>query len=65
MTIEATRLPAPADPAGLAAATDDQRWIDWQAKCLADDRAVRRKMIMAAPLVLMVAAVIVYLLIGG
>jgi hypothetical protein len=39
----------------------DERWAAWQAKGAAHDRAVRRKMAIAAPL-LAVAAAIVYAL---
>jgi hypothetical protein len=36
----------------------DQRWAAWQARGAAHDRAVRRKMAIAAPIVIAVAAVI-------
>jgi len=42
----------------------DERWAAWQARGVAHDRALRRKLGIAAPVVLMVAAVIVYALIG-
>ena len=36
----------------------DQRWAAWQTKGAAHDRAVRRKMVIAAPIVIAVAAVL-------
>jgi hypothetical protein len=41
----------------------DQRWAVWQAKGAAHEPAVRRKMALAAPIVIIVAAVI-YVLLG-
>ena len=45
------------------AASFDGRWAAWQAKGAAHDRAVRRKMAVAAPILIAVAAV-VYALLG-
>jgi hypothetical protein len=45
-------------------ATFDERWAAWQAKGAAHDRAVRRKMAIAAPILLVVVAVILYALLG-
>jgi hypothetical protein len=42
----------------------DERWTAWQAKGAARDRAFRRKMAFAAPIVLVVAAVVLYALFG-
>ena len=42
----------------------DERWAAWEAKGAAHDRAVRRKMALAAPVLLVVVAVIVYALLG-
>jgi hypothetical protein len=42
----------------------DQKWAAWQAKGAAHDRAVGRKMAVAAPILLAVAAVIIYVLLG-
>ncbi len=53
-TSTTAREPAPAD----------DRWAAWQAKGAAHDRAVRRKMAVAAPILMIVAAVIVYALLG-
>ena len=47
------------------AATFDERWAAWQAKGAAHDRAVRRKMAVAVPILLLVAAVALYVLLGG
>jgi hypothetical protein len=41
----------------------DRRWADWQAKGAVHDRAVRRKMAIGAPILIIVAAV-VYALLG-
>jgi hypothetical protein len=41
----------------------DQRWAAWQAKGAAHDRAVRRKMALGAP-ILIVAAIVIYALLG-
>lgn len=46
------------------AASFDERWAAWLLKGAARDRAVRRKMAVAAPIVLAVAAVVIYLLLG-
>jgi small-conductance mechanosensitive channel len=45
-------------------ASFDQRWAAWQAKGDAHDRAVRRKMAVAAPILIVVAAVVIYVLLG-
>lgn len=37
----------------------EERWAAWQAKGTADDRAFRRKMTVAAPILIAVAAVVV------
>ena len=44
------------------AASFDERWAVWQAKGAAHDRAVRRKMAVAAPILIAVAVVIYVLL---
>ena len=46
------------------AASFEERWAAWQAKGAAHDRAVRRKMAIAAPILILVAAVVIYLLLG-
>ena len=58
--VSAVALPPPvAVPAAIPAAESlDERWAAWQARGAAHDRAVRRKMAIAAPIVLTVAAVI-------
>jgi hypothetical protein len=45
-------------------ATFDERWAAWQAKGAAHDRAVRRKVAIAAPILLVVAAVVLFALLG-
>jgi hypothetical protein len=47
-------------PASLSV---DERWDAWQAKGAAHDRAVRRRLAIAAPFVAIVAAAIVYALV--
>jgi hypothetical protein len=42
----------------------DERWAAWQAKGAAHDRAVRRKVTFAAPILILVAAVVIYTLLG-
>ena len=44
--------------------TFDERWAAWQAKGTAHDRAVRRKMAIAAPILLVVVAAVLYALLG-
>jgi hypothetical protein len=45
-------------------ASFDERWAEWQAKGAAQDRAVRRRMAIAAPILIAVAAVLAYALLG-
>ena len=45
-------------------ATFDERWAAWQAKGAAHDGAVRRKMAIAAPTLIVVVAVVMYALLG-
>ena len=47
----------------LEEASFDARWAAWQAKGAAQDRAFRRKMAVAAP-ILAVAALVIYVLLG-
>ena len=56
---EAATVATVREPSGF-----DERWAAWQAKGAAHDRAVRRKMALAAPIVLVVVAVIVNVLFG-
>lgn len=46
------------------AASLDERWAAWQAKGAAHDRAFRRKLAVAAPLLIVVAAAAIYVLLG-
>ena len=43
-------------------ATFDERWAAWQAKGAAHDRAFRRKLAVAAPIVIIIVAIIVFAL---
>jgi hypothetical protein len=45
-------------------ATFDERWAAWEAKGVAHDRGLRRKMAIAAPILLVVVAVVLYALLG-
>ena len=40
----------------------DERWAAWQAKGAAHERAVRRKMAFALPVLVVIAAIVIYLL---
>jgi hypothetical protein len=44
--------------------TFDERWAAWQAKGAAHDRAVRRKMAIAAPILFVVVTIVLYALLG-
>jgi hypothetical protein len=64
-------LAAVATPAKVAASTAvgesvgfDERWAAWQARGAAHDRAVRRKMAFAAPILILVATVVIFALLG-
>jgi hypothetical protein len=66
-----TDLAAVATPAKGAASTAaaesagfDERWAAWQARGAAHDRAVRRKVAFAAPIAILLAAVVIYALLG-
>jgi hypothetical protein len=56
--VAAPQLATPA-PAHESGTSFDERWAAWQAKGAAHDRAFRRKMAVAAPIVIIVVAVIV------
>jgi hypothetical protein len=64
-------VPARVVPAGAATSTVpesptfDERWAAWRAKGAAHDRAVRRKMAFAAPVLVVIVAVVMYALLGG
>jgi hypothetical protein len=53
--------PSTAVPEGASFA---ERWAAWQARGAAHDQAVRRKMAVAAPILIVVAAVVFYVLFG-
>jgi hypothetical protein len=50
----------PAFTSVTESATFDERWAAWQAKGAVHDRAVRRKMAIAAPILLVVVAAVMY-----
>jgi hypothetical protein len=67
MTVEVLPVAAPEAPPPTTArepASFDERWAAWQAKGAAHDRAVRRRMAVAAPVLIVLAAIIVYALLG-
>jgi hypothetical protein len=47
-----------------ASATFDERWAAWQAKGAAHDRAVRRKMAIVVPILIIVVAIVTFALLG-
>jgi hypothetical protein len=66
-TTAATVVAPPGTPTSTPvtdSATFDERWAAWRAKGAAHDRAVRRRMAIAAPILLVVAAVVIYALLG-
>jgi small-conductance mechanosensitive channel len=63
--IVAARPQAALSTAEPEAATFDKRWAAWQAKGAANDRAVARTMALAVPIVIVVAAVVIYVLLGS
>jgi hypothetical protein len=67
MTVQVLPVTAPEVPTSTTAdepVSFDERWAAWQAKGAAHDRAVRRKMAVAAPILIIIAAIIVYALLG-
>jgi small-conductance mechanosensitive channel len=50
----------PPPPILRQTATFDERWAAWQAKGAVHDRAVRRKMAIAAPILIILTAVVIY-----
>ena len=58
--VSAVAVPPPAAVSAAIPEADgfDERWAAWQARGAAHDRAVRRKTVIAAPIVIAVAAVI-------
>lgn len=44
----------------LAQASFEERWAAWEARGAAHDRAVRRKAVIAAPILFILAAVMLY-----
>ena len=54
--------PSTLAPALESEATFDERWAAWQAKGAARDRAFRRKLAGAAPIVIIIVAIIAFAL---
>ena len=61
--VAVAQSPQPTIARGEEATNFDERWAAWKAKGAAHDRAVRRKLAIAAP-ILLVAAAVFYALIG-
>jgi hypothetical protein len=67
MTVEVLPVSAPEAALSITApevASFDERWAAWQAKGAAHDRAVRQKMAVAVPILIAIAAVILYVVVG-
>jgi hypothetical protein len=69
MAIAVPTLVAPPGTLTSTPATDsatfDERWAAWQATGAAHDRGVRRKVAIAAPILVVVVAAVMYALLGG
>ena len=68
MAIDVPTVKAPphAPPSTRAAESEDfaERWAAWQKKGAAHDRALHRKMAVVVPILIVVAAVIFYAVLG-
>jgi hypothetical protein len=67
MTVEVPPVVAPEPPPSTipgSTASFDERWASWQAKGAAHDRAMRGKMAIAAPVLIVVVAVFIYVFVG-
>jgi hypothetical protein len=68
MSIDSAAVATPAKVAASTAVGEsvgfDERWAAWQARGVAHDRAVRRRMAFAAPILILVGAVVINALLG-
>lgn len=68
MAIDVSLVTAPPQASPFTTAPEgpdvDQRWAAWQAKGAAQDRAFRRKLAVVGPVLIVVAAAIIYALLG-
>jgi hypothetical protein len=68
MAVEVPTVPAPPPPPALNRASEspdfEQRWAAWQAKGAAHERAARRKLAIGVPILVSVAAALMYVLFG-
>ena len=68
MAIDVPAVPASPQSVPATSASDtadfDRRWAAWQAKGAAHDRAVRRKMAVVVPIVIVLAGILLYALLG-
>ena len=63
MAVEHSAVPQPSTSAATLSGTSfEQRWAAWEAKGAAHDRAFRRKLALAAPMVMVIAAIIIFAL---
>jgi hypothetical protein len=60
MAIDVSTVAAPP----LESVSFEERWAAWQAKGAAHDRALRRKIAIAAPILIVIAAVVLYVVLG-
>ena len=60
----ASALAPPVITTAFTSADLDQRWAAWQAKGVAHDRAVARKMAIFLPILIVAAVVIIYTRVG-
>lgn len=67
MSVTAAPVPAPAPSTPAPELTNtpsfDEKWTAWQARGAAHDRALRRRMMFAVPILAIVAAVLYVLLV--
>ena len=68
MPIDVSTVAVPSQAALSTAVSEtasfDERWAAWQAKGAAHDRALRRKVAVAAPILIVIAAIVSYVLLG-
>jgi len=68
MATDAAPAAAPRGAATLTTAHEpasfEERWAAWEARGTAHDRAVRRRFVVAAPILLVLAAVLMYIIAG-
>jgi hypothetical protein len=63
-TASPEQMALPNVPAPASTSSFDERWSAWQARGAAHERAVRRRLVIAAPIVAVVAATLYFLLLA-